>query len=262
MEIPYFHVDSFTTRLFGGNPAGVCFLYGQWPEDDLMLNIARENGLAETAFVLKDGDRLFIRWFTPDIEMDLCGHATLAAAFAVSNFLGGGSRVDFMSVSGELKTEITDRFVKMRFPSREPVPAAAPPELLESVSFKPIRVLKARDYVFVYEHEEEIRDMRIDTGMFNRINLSPGGVCVTAPGRDVDFVSRFFTPQATILEDPVTGSAHCSLVPYWAKILGKREFVAMQLSARGGTLHCALDDDTVSIAGNAVLYKKGTIFIR
>jgi len=223
-----------------------------------MKAIAGENGLPETAFVLVGPDGHRIRWFTPDIEMDLCGHATLAAAYAITG-CGGDGRVEFKSRSGTLAIEVARGLVTMRFPVRVPAPAEAPRALLDAVNANPAAVLKSRDWVFVYPCEDEVRDMRIDRTVFDTININPGGLCVTAPGRDADFVSRFFTPQATILEDPVTGSAHCSLVPYWAKVLGKPELTAMQLSARGGTLYCALEDNAVVIAGHAVLYKKGVI---
>lgn len=262
MEIAYYQVDAFTSELFHGNPAAVCLLTDRWPDDCLMQNIAAENGLPETAFVLALNDAHHIRWFTPDIEMDLCGHATLAAAFTVCNFVEKCSRVDFVSKSGILRTEIADGLVKIHLPTREPVPADAPQVLLDSVSIKPVAVLKSRDYVFVYGCEADVRNIQIDTAAFNSINLSPGGVCVTAPGDHVDFVSRFFTPQATILEDPVTGSAHCSLVPYWAGVLQKTQMTAKQLSRREGTLFCTHEGETIGIAGNAVLYKKGTIYIR
>ncbi len=261
MEIEYFHIDAFTTRLFSGNPAGVCLLRDGWPDNGLMLAIARENGLAETAFVLFGRDGLHIRWFTPEIEMDLCGHATLAAAFVVATFARPGRRVEFMSASGQLRVDVDGNLVTMRLPLRPPLPAEAPRALLDSVNIRPLEIRSARDFVFVYGAEEDIRNIEINNAAFNTLDLAPGGLCVTAPGRDADFVSRFFTPNATIMEDPVTGSAHCSLVPYWANVLGRRELVAMQLSARGGTLYCTLQDDAVIVAGNAVLYKRGVLLM-
>lgn len=258
MKIPYYHVDSFTCNVFEGNPAGVCVL-NSWPSDRMMLNIARENGLAETAFIVGDQGNYKIRWFTPDIEMDLCGHATLAAAHVVTNFLENTSRVTFHSRIDELSVSLSGGKIAMRLPRRVPSLTSAPDILLDSVSIKPIEVLKSRDYIFVYEGEEDIRKLQINTAIFNQINLDPGGLCITSSGQNSDFVSRYFTPQSTILEDPVTGSAHCSLVPYWADQLGKRRLKAKQLSTRGGELFCEDLGYAVEIAGYAVTYKTGVI---
>ena len=258
MKIPYYHIDSFTRNVFGGNPAGVCVL-DDWLSDSTMLNIARENGLAETAFIVGNNGRYKIRWFTPDIEMDLCGHATLAAAHVVANFLENTHSVTFHSKTDELKISISEGKIAMRLPRRVPSASAAPQTLLDSVSIKPVKVLKARDYIFVYETEDEVQKLQINTGIFNQINLDPGGLCVTSLGRSVDFVSRYFTPQSTILEDPVTGSAHCSLIPYWADQLGKKLLKAKQISSRGGELYCEDLEDAVEVAGYAVTYKTGEI---
>jgi predicted PhzF superfamily epimerase YddE/YHI9 len=258
MKIPYYHIDSFAQKVFAGNPAGVCIL-DRWLSDNMMLNIAKENGLAETAFIVGRQSNYKIRWFTPDIEMDLCGHATLAAAHVVANYLEQTNRVTFSSRQDELRVDILDDRISMLLPRRVPEVALAPDVLFDSVSIKPSKVLKARDYLFVYRTEDEVSRLQINTAVFNQINLDPGGLCVTSLGSSVDFVSRYFTPQSTILEDPVTGSAHCSLIPYWSDRLAKKQLKAKQISARGGFLFCEDLDDKVSIAGYAVTYKSGHI---
>lgn len=258
MKIPYYHIDSFTQKLFEGNPAGVCIL-DSWLSDDLMLKIAKENGLAETAFIVGGKSNYKIRWFTPDIEMDLCGHATLAAAYVVANYLEPTNHVTFYSRQDELRVAISDGRISMLLPRRVPKVALAPEVLLDSVSLKPSKILKARDYLFIYETEDEVSRLQINTAVFNQINLDPGGLCVTSIGSSVDFVSRYFTPQSSILEDPVTGSAHCSLIPYWSNRLAKKQLKAKQISARGGFLFCEDLEDVVSVAGYAVTYKTGNI---
>lgn len=260
MKIAYYHIDSFTQHVFSGNPAGVCIL-DAWLPDTIMLNIAKENGLAETAFIVARQSHYEIRWFTPDIEMDLCGHATLAAAHVVANYLQNLNQVIFHSKTDELRVDIFNGRMTMRLPRRVPEPAIAPEVLLNSVSYQPSEVLKARDYLFIYETQDEVSKLQINTAIFNQINLDPGGLCVTSIGSSVDFVSRYFTPQSTILEDPVTGSAHCSLIPYWSKRLGKSQLTAKQISAREGDLFCEDHLDCVSVAGYAVTYKIGEIDI-
>ncbi|STQ90276.1 PhzF family phenazine biosynthesis protein [Iodobacter fluviatilis] len=258
MQIRYFHVDSFTNEIFHGNPAGVCIL-PKWLPDKIMCQIARENALPETAFVVKENETYHIKWFTPDIEMDLCGHATLAAAFVVNKFIDSINTIIFQSISGELKAVIDNDLISLSFPKRTPIAASAPDILLKSVNIKPAEIYKSRDYIFIYDSEKQIRDIKVDLDVFNQINLDPGGLCVTAKGDNSDFVSRYFTPQSTILEDPVTGSSHCSLIPLWSNKMGKNELIAMQLSERGGKLICKKEADHVVIAGNAVIYKEGVI---
>jgi len=277
MECRIFHVDAFADRLFAGNPACVVLL-GEWLPDDELLAIASENGLPETAFIRRSATppqagtagrdpaapAWSIRWFTPDIEMDLCGHATLAAAHVVLAELGEAGPVRFASASGELGVEAADGLYALDFPRRPPEPAALPHEIAESLNLQPRAVYKARDYVLEYASEAEVSSLAPDRALMDRINLDPGGVVATAPadpGRrgaeEADFVSRFFTPQATIFEDPVTGSAHCSLVPFWAGRLGKHDLVALQLSARGGRLVCRDGADRVRIAGAALTFSSG-----
>jgi PhzF family phenazine biosynthesis protein len=261
MKIPIFQVDAFTNRLFRGNPAAVCPL-DSWLPDETMQKIALENSVAETAFFVSTDLGYEIRWFTPDIEQDLCGHATLAAAHVIARHLDPTrSTIRFISRSGELTVLVENDLITLNFPSRIPVPAAAPREILAAIQVKPLEVLKSRDYIFVFDNEETIRNLKPKQSILDQINLDPGGVIVTAPGKEVDFVSRFFTPQASIFEDPVTGSAHCSLIPYWGKRLGKEAMVAQQLSARGGKLYCKNQGERVLISGEAVTYMEGHIYV-
>jgi PhzF family phenazine biosynthesis protein len=258
MELDFFHVDAFTDRLFAGNPACVVPL-GSWLPDSLLLSIAAENGLPETAFFVPEGPVFHLRWFTPDIEMDLCGHATLATAHVILDHLGGQGPLLFRSLSGELRVEKQGRAYVLDFPRRPPVPASLPAEIAEALNIQPRSVWKSRDYLLEYASEAEIRALAPNRILMDRINLDPGGVIVTAPGVDADFVSRFFTPQSTIFEDPVTGSSHCSLVPFWSERLGKRELSARQLSARGGSLVCRDEGERVRIGGEAKTYSEGRI---
>jgi len=194
--------------------------------------------------------------------MDLCGHATLAAAHIIARHLNATeSTIVFQSNSGTLKVLVEENLLTLDFPSRMPLPCDLPDFLLDAFQYKPIESLKSRDYVLVFENEKIIRDMRPNQQLLDQINLDPGGIIITARGDKVDFVSRFFTPQASIFEDPVTGSAHCSLIPYWSKKLGKQSMQALQLSTRGGKLGCKNLDDRVLISGEAVTYLEGTISI-
>lgn len=257
MRLPIYHVDAFTGSLFSGNPAAVCPLQ-TWLPDETMLAIARENALAETAFFIPQGSGYALRWFTPEIEMDLCGHATLASAHVIARHLHPGlSRVDFSSRSGPLSVVVGDRLLTLDFPSRKAQPCQAPKIILDAFPSGALEVLKARDYMLVYASEETIRTMQPDQVLLNQINTSPGGIIVTAKGSDADFISRFFTPQASVFEDPVTGSAHCTLIPYWSEKLGKKIMEARQLSARGGRLHCQDLGERVLISGEAITYSEG-----
>ncbi len=259
MRIPYYHIDAFTSELFKGNPAGVCSLES-WLPEATMQAIARENGLAETAFFIPTPEGFGIRWFTPDIEMDLCGHATLATAFVIKTYFRQDlDKLVFSSRSGPLLISFPGDRVEMELPSRPPVPASLPQTIAESLSLQPKEVLKARDYVLVYGTEAEVRGLQVDQALLDRINLDPGGVCVTAPGEACDFVSRFFTPQATILEDAVTGSAHCSLIPLWSGRLGRKQLQARQVSRRSGELQCRMLETTVLVSGTARVYLEGSI---
>jgi PhzF family phenazine biosynthesis protein len=259
MAFKLFQIDAFTDTVFGGNPACVVPL-DQWLPDELMLRIANENAVAETAFFIPEGEGYHLRWFTPEFEMDLCGHATLATAHVLKTELRyTGSTVSFSSRSGVLNVMLEgDRYV-LDFPSRKPVPASLPDIIAEALSLQPIEVLKSRDYVLVYATEAQVREIKIDRVLFDRINLDPGGVIVTAKGEDCDFVSRFFTPQSSILEDPVTGSAHCSLIPFWSERLGKKDLEAWQVSDRLGKLYCSDLGERVLIGGRAVTYSTGDL---
>lgn len=264
MKIPLYWVDAFAGKPFQGNPAGVVPL-AAWPEAALMQKIAFENGLAETAFFVRTGpDRFHLRWFTPELEMDLCGHATLASAFVVFNHLGQtGDRIVFDSQSGPLTVvRRPDARLELDFPSRPPASlsdAQLPPTLLPGLGGpRPQWIGKARDYFCVYPSAAEVLALKPDFTLLNQINVI--GIIATALGdRGVDFVSRFFMPNCVLPEDPVTGSSHCTLIPYWAQRLGKTVLQARQVSARGGDLLCTAAGDRVKMAGHAVLYLRGDI---
>lgn len=262
MKIDIFQIDAFTDKLFGGNPAAVCPLT-EWLEDDVLQKIAIENNLAETAFYVPVSDSKFhIRWFTPDFEMDLCGHATLACAFVLlEEFNYSAEQIVFTSKSGDLKVKKSDNLYELNFPSRPPQKSQLPEIIVQSLNIQPVEVWKARDYLLLYENEEEIKRIKPNQSILNQINIDPGGIIFTAKSeqKNIDFVSRLFTPQATVFEDPVTGSAHCTLVPFWAERLNKKELRALQLSERRGELFCTLNKDRVTIRGNAVKYLHGTI---
>jgi PhzF family phenazine biosynthesis protein len=260
MKSALYQVDAFTNEIFGGNPACVVPL-DRWPADEILLNIAKENAVAETAFFVSAGDKIHLRWFTPEIEMDLCGHATLATAHVLKTILNHvASKIIFTTLSGDLIVTVDNGLYTMDFPSRMPVLSVLPELISQSLNIQPKQVLKARDFVLVYDTEQDIRNIKIDRPIFDRINTDPGGVVVTARGNDCDFVSRFFTPQASILEDPVTGSAHCSLIPYWSKQLDKTGMIATQLSERGGKLFCVNKGSRVLISGNAKTYSAGYLW--
>lgn len=257
MKIPLYQVDVFTNKLFAGNPAAVCPLE-EWIDDAKLQNIAAENNLAETAYFVPRKDGSFdLRWFTPNQEVDLCGHATVASAYVLFNHLGHPTRsVTFHSRSGPLGVSEADGLFTMHFPRWDPSPCAAPPGLVEGLGRRPAEVLKRRDFVAVYESEAEVRALRPDFGVLARVDAL--GVVATAPGETCDFVSRFFAPAAGVPEDPATGSTHCELIPYWSKRLGKTSLRARQLSARGGEFLCEDLGEAVSIAGKAVLYLEGS----
>ena len=261
MRIKLYQVDSFTDELFKGNPACVVPLE-VWPTDDLLLKIAKENALPETAFFIQENDRFKLRWFTPDIEMDLCGHATLAAAYCIKEIHNyTGNKILFETLSGELIVTKENGLYKLDLPSRMPSQSSLPVEIQRALNIQPKEIFKSRDLLLVYESQKEVENIIIDRQEFDKINLGTGGVIVTAKGQNCDFVSRFFTPQATILEDPVTGSAHCSLTPYWSKRLKKNKLVAKQLSSRSGTLYCENKSNRVIISGKARLYSLSEAFL-
>lgn len=260
MQLPLYQINAFTDRLFSGNPACVVPL-SEWLPDDLLMKIAKENAVAETAFFIDLGHKFHLRWFTPEMEMDLCGHATLAAAHAIKDIRKfTGENIIFETRSGELTVTAEDDLYILDLPSRKPVPTTLPELLTRSLNIQPQKVLKARDFVLVHDNEQEVRDITIDRTFFDQLQLGTGGVIVTAQGRDCDFVSRFFTPKASVFEDPVTGSAHCSLTPYWSEILQKKEMKAMQLSERGGGLAVRDKGERIEVAGSARTYSVGKLF--
>jgi PhzF family phenazine biosynthesis protein len=259
MKIPLYQIDAFTGRVFSGNPAAVCPLE-KWPEDSLLQAIAQENNLSETAFFIPAKQGYHLRWFTPVAEVDLCGHATLASAFVVFNHLDTSrTQVDFESRSGKLSVSLEGNLLSMDFPSQPPTPCDAPIELLEGLGEKPSGVLRSEDYFVLFSEEDVIRRLSPDMARLKRLNSR--GIIVTARGQNADFVSRFFAPKLGVDEDPVTGSAHCALTPYWAKELNKKELYALQISRRGGELYCRDRGERVTIAGRAVEYMKGVITI-
>ena len=261
MKLPLYQIDTFTDKIFGGNPACVVPLKN-WLPDEILLKIAKENAVAETAFFVNKGDRIHLRWFTPEIEMDLCGHATLATAHSLKSILKyPNDKIIFETLSGELIVSVKNDLYSLDFPSRMPVLAELPKIIQKSLNLQPKEILKSRDYVLVYDTEEEIRDIKIDRQIFDQINLDPGGVVVTAKGQNCDFVSRYFTPQSTILEHPVTGSSHCSLIPFWSSRLKKEKLNALQISDRVGILECENKKDRVIISGNAKTYSVGNLWI-
>jgi len=261
MRLPIYQVDAFTDSLFGGNPAAICPL-DAWLPDATMQAIAAENNLAETAFFVREGDGYALRWFTPTVEVDLCGHATLASGHVVMNFLEPGRHsVSFRTLkAGTLVVERRRDRLVMDFPARPAEPAEAPGGLLAALGGNPREVLRARDHLVVYGTAAEIAALKPD--LVALANVDCWAAIVTAPGEDaIDFVSRFFAPAQGVAEDPVTGSSHTTLTPYWAKRLGKTELEARQLSPRGGALSCTLNGDRVNIAGHAVLYLEGQIHV-
>ena len=259
MRIPLYQVDAFTSRLFAGNPAAVCPLE-DWLEDGVLQAIAAENNLSETAFFVPQGDRFHLRWFTPALEVDLCGHATLASAFVILNYLEPAREaVAFDTRSGELIVRRDGDRLSMDFPARPPVACDVPAGLVEALGASPVRTFRSRDLMAVFETEEEIRALRPRMDLLAQVDAF--AVIVTAPAKETDFVSRFFAPRGGIAEDPVTGSAHCTLVPYWSGRLGKNSLHARQVSARGGELWCEHRGDRVTLQGRAVRFMQGEIIL-
>lgn len=254
-------IDAFADRVFTGNPAAVVAL-DAWPADALLQDIAAENNLAETAFFVPEGDGFHLRWFTPTVEMDLCGHATLASAWLLFNILQPGRRhVTFRTLSGELTVTTDGDWLTLDFPARPAEPTTVPAELVEALGgAPPLEALKANFWLLVYADAATVRGMQPDFGGLARV--PPGCAIVTASGEHgYDFVSRFFAPGVGIDEDPVTGGAHCTLVPYWAARLGRSDLLAYQASRRGGVLRCALAGPRVRMAGTARLYLEGIIHV-
>ncbi len=261
VTIPIYQVDAFTDTLFCGNPAAVCPLENWLPEEK-MQKIAAENNLAETAFFISKGSDFQLRWFTPELEIDLCGHATLATAHVIFTSLNyQGNIIHFHTLkAGVLTVTRENDMYNLDFPSRMPEACEVPQGLIEAMGGKrPVEILRSRDYFLVYEAEEDILQLHPD---FTKLGLIDSlGFIVTAPGDNSDFVSRFFAPSAGINEDPVTGSAHCNLIPYWANRLNRQKLHAYQVSSRRGELWCENKGNRVSMAGKAMTYLKGEIYI-
>jgi PhzF family phenazine biosynthesis protein len=259
MKIPVYQIDAFTGKIFGGNPAAVCPLES-WLDDRVMQAVAAENNLSETAFFVGQAGNYHLRWFTPVAEVDLCGHATLASALVILEYLEPSIEVvEFQTKSGRLVVRSQGDLLSMNFPSRPPEPCPSPDLINQALGLEPKEVLASRDYLAVLEEEEQVRRLQPDMNLLSRIDKL--GLIVTAPGEAVDFVSRFFAPKVGVSEDPVTGSAHCSLIPYWSRRLGKNELRALQVSPRGGELWCRDEGDRVAIAGRAVVYLEGNILL-
>jgi PhzF family phenazine biosynthesis protein len=260
MKLPFYQVDAFTDEVFSGNPAGVCPLR-VWLPDAIMQKIAAENNLAETAFFIPRDEGYEIRWFTPLVEVDLCGHATLASAHII--YQQPGKKDDiirFHSRSGELMVKKTGEMITMDFPADFCDPANPPAGLFEALGVEPVLCYRGRtDFMLIYENEEIITSIRPDFARLGKIDAR--GVIVSAPGNEADFVSRFFAPQVCVNEDPVTGSAHTTLTPYWSRRLVKSNLTAIQLSERGGELKLRMAGNRVEISGHAVIYLDGQIEI-
>lgn len=261
MRIPIYQIDAFTDVQFAGNPAAVCPLE-HWVSADIMQKIAMENNLSETAFFVKKDDHYELRWFTPKNEVDLCGHATLATAYVIFTYLDKDTKnISFSTASGILEVTKQDNQLAMIFPSREGKKCEAPEALVKGLGKKPNETYKStRTYMAVFETEEDVLNLNLDMSELRKLDGS--GVIATAKGNKVDFVSRYFAPKQGVDEDPVTGSAHCVLVPYWKNVLNKNEFMALQISARGGKLYCVDQGETIKMSGEAAAYLEGHIIIR
>lgn len=259
MKIDIYQVDAFTDKLFGGNPAAVCPLT-YWPNDNFLQSIASENNLSETAFFVKEeGNCYKLRWFTPVREIALCGHATLATAHVIFNYIDKENDVlNFQTLSGLLtvKKDINE-LLSMDFPAYSFTICDCPSALKEAFHIAPTHVYKGEDYMAVFKTPQDILSLNPNMEYFKKLDLR--GVVVTATGNDVDFVSRFFAPKYGIDEDPVTGSAHCMLAPYWSKVLGKNELKGIQLSKRGGEIFCKINGNRVTLSGRSVIYLRGNI---
>lgn len=258
MKLPIYQVDAFAEKLFTGNPAAVCPLE-EWLPDDILQAIAAENNLSETVYFVKEDDSYRIRWFTPKSEVALCGHATLAAAYIIFHLGHPDSLIAFNSLSGHLQVSKDNERLTLDFPQQKGVSCETPQALIDALGKQPSACFASQDYMVVFDNEAEIIALAPDFHSLRDLDLR--GVIVTAPGTSVDFVSRFFAPKYGIDEDPVTGSAHCVMAPYWAERLQKTTLTARQLSERTGNLLCELQEDRVLISGEAVLYLEGSIEI-
>ena len=260
MKLPIYQIDAFAEKPFEGNPAAICPL-DEWLPDEVMLSIAEENNLSETAFFVPTTKGFHIRWFTPVTEVDLCGHATLATAYVLFHCLGyKNETIVFESKSGILNVSRKDALLVMDFPAQQPSICDTPEEIEQAFGIKPIECLKSEDYIVVFDNHNEVLAVEPKLDLLNNLDLR--GVIITSKSDSHDFVARFFAPKYGINEDPVTGSAYTQLAPYWSKKLGILKLCAKQLSSRGGELLCELIGDRVSIAGKAVKYMQGEIEIK
>ena len=260
MEIKIYQVDAFADNTFEGNPAAVCPL-DEWVSDELLQKISEENNLSETAFFVAKENGYSLRWFTPEDEVDLCGHATLAAAHVLFQHLDyAKDSISFYTKSGTLKVGRTGSGYSMNFPASEVKPIDTPMQLKEALGVEPSKTLVAFDYIVLLDSENQVKSLSPDFVKLQALDLR--GVVVTAAGEDADFVSRCFFPKLRVNEDPVTGSAHCELAPYWAKKLSRNKLVGKQLSQRTGIVQCELIGDRVILSGNAVDYMSGIITIK
>ena len=252
-------VDAFTDSVFHGNQAAVCVLES-WPEEELMMNITRENNFSETAFTVREGDKWHLRWFTPGGEIDLCGHATLATAFVLLNwFEKDADRVVFTTLSGDLVVQRRGELLEMEFPAYELRRVEVTDAMADALGVRPKEAYLARDLLCVLDDEQTVRALTPDLEKIKEIDGLL--VHVTARGKDEDCVSRSFAPKLSVAEDPVCGSGHCHIIPYWADTLGRDELVAYQASKRGGTLYCRREGDKIFMAGKAALYSIDELFV-
>lgn len=260
MKLKQYQIDAFSDKVFKGNPAAVCPI-DTWLDDKLLLSIAAENNLSETAFFVPSDKGFQLRWFTPLTEVDLCGHATLATAHVIFDILGyTGKSITFETRSRDIIVEHNGNLLSMDFPSIPPKPCVAPEALIKGLGIIPVEVLSAMDYFAVFDNEDAIYSIKPDYARLEKLDLR--GSVVTAPGKDVDFVSRFFAPKLGVPEDPVCGSAHCELAPYWAEKLNKHNLTAKQLSFRGGDIFCELKgNNIITISGQAVTFMEAEIMI-
>ncbi len=259
MKLPLYQVDAFASKAFEGNPAAVCPL-NEWPKDDLLQKIAMENNLSETAFFVEDNGRYRLRWFTPTTEVDLCGHATLASAHVLFEHLDYRQKtIRFHSNSGELTVQKDGDQLMMNFPSGQLNKAKTPSFLEEAIGVPADELYRDTDYLYVVKSEEQVRNLNPDIRELAKADVR--GIIVTAPGEEYDFVSRFFAPAVGVDEDPVTGSAHTMLAPYWSGRFGKEKLVGRQVSRRGGTVYCHHKGDRVEISGQAFTVMQGEFTI-
>jgi len=259
----YYVVDAFTDELFKGNPAGVCILE-KWLDDILLQNIAYENNLAETAFIVKNNPHYDLRWFTPETEIDLCGHATLASGYIIKNFIEDNNILSFNTKSGILTVNYNNEndLYDMDFPSRKPIKIEINQIVQKAINIQIKETYMARDLLILFENEKQVKELEINFELLKSYKDCFGFITTAqSSSNEYDFVSRFFAPNAGIMEDPVTGSSHSTLIPFWVERLGKNKLIAKQLSKRGGTLYCENNGDRVKISGKAKLYLEGNINI-